>query len=246
MDWKISVDMDRQTFDKAHIDVSSKQTVSRHTPQWLTSLWVLEKHLLLPWSSIPSWPEWSTAWQSPWCCASTLFPRQRPASGDRSRWTDKHQSILSCSLARTTATTLLPTQYLWIRKHTAWHPMRGEGLFSLRCHSTITDMDAVLKSAAICYRHEQRIGILWLLSTKSGHLPSLWTRFARLASGTTWWYPKRCSFTTQSQVYKAARYIKPDPEWSYLIQSVFLTEFYALFPAIVSFEEIRSDSSELY
>lgn len=85
----------------------------------------------LPCSSILSWPEWSRAWQSPWCCASRQFPKQHQAGGDHSKWRGKPQNTPSSPPAGTTATVLLPVQCLWTLKRTAWHPERQK---THECH----------------------------------------------------------------------------------------------------------------
>lgn len=92
-----------------------------------------------PYSSTPSWPGWSTAWRSPWCCASKQSPGPRRAAAGHSRWRGRRRSTLSCPPEGTTGGAPPPAQCPWTRTRTAWHPglpVQGTFIAAFGTHHT--------------------------------------------------------------------------------------------------------------
>lgn len=89
----------------------------------------------------PSWPGWSRAWRSPWCCASRLSPAPHRASGGHSKWRDRRRSTPSSPPVGTTAAALRPALCPSTLMHTAWHPAEHTHraqLFVVTLHNSVT------------------------------------------------------------------------------------------------------------
>lgn len=56
----------------------------------------------------PSWPEWSMALKSPWCCASRRSPAPHRVAAGHSRWTGRRRNTHSCSPVGTRTAAPLP------------------------------------------------------------------------------------------------------------------------------------------